>query len=33
MFPSALLVDAKFNYSSNFEKMIATRNSGFIKVL
>jgi hypothetical protein len=28
-----LPVDAKFNYSSNFESMIATPNSGFMKVL
>lgn len=33
MFPPALRVDAKFNYSSNFEKMIATPNSGFTRVL
>lgn len=27
--PSALLVDAKFNYSANFEKMLATSQSGY----
>ena len=33
LFPPAILVDAKFNYSSNFEKMVATRGSGFVKIL
>jgi hypothetical protein len=32
MFPLALMVDPRFNYSSNFERMIATPRSGFIKV-
>lgn len=33
IFPSGVLVDAKFNYSRNFENLIATGGSGFIKVL
>ncbi|MDG0024570.1 hypothetical protein [Trinickia sp. Y13] len=33
MFPSALWVDAKFNYSKNFERMLAAPNSGFKRIL
>ncbi|MEA2563926.1 MAG: hypothetical protein QOH06_5430 [Acidobacteriota bacterium] len=28
-FPAALIVDAKFNYSANFEQMLAARGSGY----
>ncbi|HET9226783.1 MAG TPA: hypothetical protein VFR31_08955 [Thermoanaerobaculia bacterium] len=28
-FPPALIVDAKFNYSANFERMLAARGSGY----
>ncbi|WP_108261000.1 hypothetical protein [Mangrovicoccus ximenensis] len=33
LLPSALLVDAKFNCSKNFERMANRRNSGFYRVL
>ncbi|WP_233836899.1 hypothetical protein [Paraburkholderia sp. ZP32-5] len=33
LFPPALLVDAKCNYSGNLERMVALPGSGFVKVL
>ncbi|SEF35183.1 hypothetical protein ABL840_21230 [Variovorax sp. NFACC27] len=33
LFPPALRVDAKFNYSKNFERMVKAPDSGFVKVL
>ena len=33
MFPPALRVDAKFDYSKNFERMHAAPNSGFKRIL
>ncbi|MBB4224932.1 hypothetical protein [Variovorax guangxiensis] len=33
LFPPALLVDAKYNYSRNFERMVKAPGSGFVKVL
>jgi hypothetical protein len=31
-FPPALIVDAKFNYSANFEKMVGMPRSGFSRI-
>lgn len=33
LFPGGLLVDAKYNYSANFERMVATPNSGWVRIL
>lgn len=33
LFPSSLLVDAKYNYSANFERMVAAKGSGWVRVL
>jgi hypothetical protein len=33
VFPAGLLVDAKYNYSSNFEKLVKAPNSGWQKIM